>query len=568
MANKTPTGIAAAYHAATKHQPHRPARSPGHMDWANQPNPFRRYTGAPLLRLPFLPEDDTPAYDALYTAGAVSPRPLNAHTLGGFFEMSLALSAWKEYRGARWELRCNPSSGNLHPTEGYLVCGAIPGLTEEPGVYHYAPQEHGIERRALIPGDAWALLRRGFPAPTFFAGLSSIWWRETWKYGERAYRYCHHDVGHAFAAFSFAGAALGWRVILLDALADADVAAILGLDRASDYENAEPEHPALLAAVVPVTHEAPVPGTLAHGAVSALAAAAAWTGQANRLSTDHIDWPLIDEAGAASIKPVTKAPPYAPLPQAAHTGGISAPPTARSIIVQRRSAVAMDGETGCDSATFFTMLARTLPDTHKPPWYGLPPMPHAHLLIFVHRVSGIERGLYLLVRGSDAAPVQAALHPDFAWATVPEAAALPLYLLKPGDFRSTAAQVSCQQVIAGDSAFSLGMLAPFAGPLQEDGAWRYPRLFWETGAVGQVLYLEAERHGLRATGIGCFFDDLVHGIVGIDAPALQSLYHFTIGGPVEDGRLRSLPPYSAERKLQPGGFATGQHTDTIYPKGV
>ena len=28
------------------------ARSLGYMDWANQPDPFRRYEGAPLIRLP------------------------------------------------------------------------------------------------------------------------------------------------------------------------------------------------------------------------------------------------------------------------------------------------------------------------------------------------------------------------------------------------------------------------------------------------------------------------------------------------------------------------------------
>ena len=40
------------------------------------------------------------------------------------FELALGLSAWKEYGGSRWALRCNPSSGNLHPTEAYVVAGA------------------------------------------------------------------------------------------------------------------------------------------------------------------------------------------------------------------------------------------------------------------------------------------------------------------------------------------------------------------------------------------------------------------------------------------------------------
>ena len=68
-------------------------------------------------------------------------------------------------------------------------------------------------------------------------------------------------------------------------------------------------------------------------------------------------------------------------------------------------------------------------------------------------------------------------------------------------------------------------------------------LFWETGVIGQILYLEAEAAGVRATGIGCFFDDPVHEMFGFTGIAYQSLYHFTIGGPIEDTRLTTLPPY-------------------------
>lgn len=51
------------------------------------------------------------------------------------------------------------------------------------------------------------------------------------------------------------------------------------------------------------------------------------------------------------------------------------------------------------------------------------------------------------------------------------------------------------------------MVAHLEPTLQETGAWMYPRLFWETGVLGQVLYLEAHAVGVSATGIGCFFDD-------------------------------------------------------------
>ena len=40
------------YHQETKHHFFRYARAPGYMDWANQPDPFRRYDGSPLRALP------------------------------------------------------------------------------------------------------------------------------------------------------------------------------------------------------------------------------------------------------------------------------------------------------------------------------------------------------------------------------------------------------------------------------------------------------------------------------------------------------------------------------------
>jgi len=61
--------------------------------------------------------------------------------------------------------------------------------------------------------------------------------------------------------------------------------------------------------------------------------------------------------------------------------------------------------------------------------------------------------------------------------------------------------------------------------------------------IGQVLYLEAEAAGLRATGMGCFFDDPTHEVFGVRGRALQSLYHFAVGGPVEDRRLTTVKAY-------------------------
>ena len=121
-----------------------------------------------------------------------------------------------------------------------------------------------------------------------------------------------------------------------------------------------------------------------------------------------------------------------------------------------------------------------------------------------------------------------------------------MYLLQEGDCRALASTVSCGQAIAGDGAFSLAMIADCKASLATYGAAFYRNLFWEAGMVGQLLYLEAEEAGIRATGIGCYFDDPVHAAFGIASREWQSFYHFTVGAPVEDGRLTTWPAYNFE----------------------
>src|SRR5262249_24556256 len=123
------------YHDGTKHHFNRFAQSLGYLDWASQPNPFRSYRGAPECSLPY---------------------PGAGHVLADLLRYSLGLSAWKQFRGSRWSLRVNPSSGNLHPTEAYLVVGSEPALGHTPAVYHYASDRHLVERRCTFSMPAWS----------------------------------------------------------------------------------------------------------------------------------------------------------------------------------------------------------------------------------------------------------------------------------------------------------------------------------------------------------------------------------------------------------------------------
>ena len=232
-----------AYHVRTKHHFNRYARSLGYLDWANQPNPFRRFDGTQLVRLPLLKADEeprSPSYDAIYQPGSVPVQPLTNRTVSRFFELALGLSAWKKAGESEWALRNNPSSGNLHPTEGYVLLPSAEGLDMKPGLYHYAPREHRVELRADCSPAAISRLLAPFPSGAFLFGLTSVHWREAWKYGERAFRYCNHDVGHAIGSARIAAATLGWKMALLDGADQNQTARVLGTHSLDDFSGVEP----------------------------------------------------------------------------------------------------------------------------------------------------------------------------------------------------------------------------------------------------------------------------------------------------------------------------------------
>jgi hypothetical protein len=189
------------------------------------------------------------------------------------------------------------------------------------------------------------------------------------------------------------------------------------------------------------------------------------------------------------------------------------------------------------------MLGRLRPGAA--PWDAIWWPPQVHLALFVHRVQDVTPGIYVYTRSEDAvADLRAAMRPEFMWEPVDGIEGL--FLLAPVDTGATANRLSCNQDIAEDGFFSLGMLARFEQPLRDAGDWFYRCLFWEAGLIGQVLYLEAEAAGGRATGIGCFFDDPVHELLGLSGHAWQSLYHFSMGLPVDDGRLTTEAGYAWE----------------------
>ena len=562
------TGPVLRYHDGTKHHFHRFAQSIGYLDWASQPHPFRSFIGSPAFSL--YPADLaagaatsglTPApasYEQLFQPGSVTPSPATAAVIGLLLRHALGLSAWKRFRDSRWSLRVNPSSGNLHPTEAYIVTGVVEGLTETPAVWHYAADRHALEQRCAFDPDAWRAAGGDRP-PMCLVALTSIHWREAWKYGERAFRYCQHDLGHAIGAVRIAAALAGWRAAMLPGWSQREIASLIGVDRAEDYVEAEQEEPGCVLAMT--AGEFPdAPGARRIALVEAVQRGR-WLGRASQLSEGHVDWTLIDEIARATEDPGRSlvAPVVAAQDVAqdvaqdfgpAHNGRSKdlrddpAPIDARALILQRRSALAFDGGSAIDLPRFVAMLSRVMPGRHAP-WDALWWTPRIHLALFVHRVDGLDPGLYILPRETAAlGRLKDAMHREFLWERASDS--VPLFRLLSGDGRALAQRLSCDQEIAADGFFSLGMIADFDRSLREHGPSFYRHLFWESGVVGQVLYLEAEAAGARATGIGCFYDDPVHDVLGLEGHAFQSLYHFTVGVPIEDTRLTTEPGYSWE----------------------
>ena len=533
-----------AYHARTKHRFDAYAEGPGQLDWDAQPAAFRHYQGAPQLELPLTGDRYERSYGQLEKKPEIEIFP-DLNSLGALLELSFGISAWKSWGPNRWALRCNPSSGNLHPVEAYVLSAGLPGIGD--GLHHYDPENHVLEGRALTRpghGDAWLAV-----------GLSSIMWREAWKYGERAFRYCQLDVGHAMGALAYAAALLGWEVVPLAVTAEG-LSHCLGLDRSDDFPTSryaftETEEPEILLAI-----RAPGLGLPPAGdCLSAWLDTATWQGKPGRIDpSPGYRWPAIDQVAAASraIEVVMEAVPLAALPVLGPHPNPRPVGTAE-IIRQRRSGQRFNPRYALTKPAFYRMLDAVLPRPQLP-WLTQPAPPRIHLLLFVLRVDGLPSGIYLLPRTPAAATeLPAALLPadqrfaasrpviEFDSECPSHLGLIQLAEIGLQEMQRLARSLSCHQDIAATSAFSLGMLGEFDEATASGHGYR--ELLREAGLVGQVLYLEAEAAEVRGTGIGCFFDDPVHQLIGLSGKRYQSVYHFTIGTPITDERIETGPPY-------------------------
>lgn len=127
--------------------------------------------------------------------------------------------------------RTAPSAGGLHPLEIYLLAGAVDGLRT--GIYKYLPSGHqllGVSNQDQRDDLYLAALKqdpiRQAPIVIVFA---AVYQRTQVKYGDRASRYVHMEVGSAAQNVYLQATALDLGTVFIGAFLDDRVNAILGL---------------------------------------------------------------------------------------------------------------------------------------------------------------------------------------------------------------------------------------------------------------------------------------------------------------------------------------------------
>ena len=222
------------YHEVTKHS-YTSVRTAMHrLDWENRPMPYKVY---PLVASLALPRDIalTPM-QTLDAIAAETPKdlstPISVENLTRIFFSCDGLTKHRRVDGMDYHFRAAPSAGALYPIEIYLAAGDVEGV--EAGLYHFSPAD--LKLRGLRRGDWRELIahaaadRPSLREARAIVMLSAIFWRSTWKYRARGYRYCFWDAGTMLSNLLAAAAADSIPAEVVTAFADPQLEELLGID--------------------------------------------------------------------------------------------------------------------------------------------------------------------------------------------------------------------------------------------------------------------------------------------------------------------------------------------------
>jgi len=435
------------YHEATKH---RPGESTERrlIDVELIPKQYKRYIDLPRLRLP------EPA--------AATPESLTLPSLAALLHYSAGIVQRRSVNGRSLEFRAASCTGALYHVELYLVCGAIDDLRA--GVYHYdAPAEtlHSLrdgDYRAVV-GNAAGI--DGSDAEAFVV-MTSTFWRNAWRYEERAYRHAFWDSGTIAANLIGLADERGLQPRLHAGFIDDVVNHLIGVDNQREAATC------ILTLGVGAT---PAPAPDVETIVE----------ETEPLSKAEIEYPKIWQTHAASslghvpaLRRWLEATAATPAPDAPQP-----PNESLESIIQRRGSTRHFSDAPITRPELATLLEAAL----QPIAADFPAL--AQVFVIVNNVEGLPAGLYRFDTQANRLP-----------------------RLKRGDFRGQAAHLALDQAAAAEAAINIYFVASLQDVLGTLGERGYRAAQLEGGIRGGRVYLKATELGLRATGL-TFYDDEV-----------------------------------------------------------
>ncbi len=175
-----------SYHNLTSYKRH--GISPHFLDWGNQPQVFKKYDGIDPLDLPRNIAVGDIALSRVLKKGPEMPdtTELTLATLSSILLLTCTITALAMHSGTPFYFRSVASAGALYPFELYVLTQGTKGLND--ALYHYSTKRHALSPLREVVASA-----RNSSLDFF---LSSIFFRSSWKYRDRAYRYCLLDTGH------------------------------------------------------------------------------------------------------------------------------------------------------------------------------------------------------------------------------------------------------------------------------------------------------------------------------------------------------------------------------------
>ncbi|MBI4526837.1 MAG: SagB/ThcOx family dehydrogenase [Deltaproteobacteria bacterium] len=480
-----------AYHNGTKHSYQSIRTNAHHLDWENQPIPFKIYSKLEPIPLPqHLSPSGRPALSAISVVNtpAETQQGLAVQTLAEILYLSAGITKRKSYPGGEILFRAAACTGALYHIDLYVVCGDLPGL--EAGVYHFGPHDFALRR--LRKGDYRAVIARAsgeeasiVNAPAVVT-CASTYWRNAWKYQARAYRHCYWDNGTILANFLAAAAARKLPAKVVVGFVDATVNQLLGLDT-----NRE----AALTLVALGDHASE--GVKSSAAVEPLAL------ETMRLSKEEIDYPAIRAMHeASSLESEAEVATWRREAQQegdkrAHGGeeekrlfllrplsDEAIPQDTIEQVIQRRGSTRQCSHESITFTQLSTMLDRA---TRRIPADFLNETEASlnDVYLIVHAVEDLPPGAYLFRRERRA-----------------------VELLKEGNFRREAGYLGLGQEIPADCSVDVFFLADLNHALERFGNRGYRAAQLEASIMGGKLYLSAYAQRLGASGLTFFDDDV------------------------------------------------------------